>query len=179
MLALLLACSSPAPRAADLVPPIVPRDAATGAGSGVESPERVVKDPFTLEVLGVKVVMDVVDPQTTQLAKDFTEQLRRAVREWDGITLGNSQLHLFDLEIMFNCESEAPPCTSKIAQHLDADRLLFGKIENRRGEVHAALEMLNRHTQQIVLWSGPIPSSDPQGSTAARDAITSLLSRMP
>jgi hypothetical protein len=167
----LIACSSPAKRSDPPATP--PRDA---AGSGSAMMKKVVKDPFTLEVMDVEVLATNVDPATTQRARELTAALRAAAREYGGVTMGTSGKAMIDLELLFNCEAEAPACMAAITKSLPADRMIWGTLEGDQVKLH----LITAASEIVIHWVNEgAPIAEVGIETIARDAIHGLLTRAP
>lgn len=86
-----------------------------------------------------------VDPETTQVARDLTKELRqRAASGASPYTVApNSSKELADEKLLMSCDNEAMSCMAVIGAGLAADILLYGRVE-RRGEVYrVSLKLLD------------------------------------
>jgi hypothetical protein len=178
VLALLAGCSSSAPPPTKPPPPINPLvDAGTGKtgeDAGITN-KVVIKTPFSLVVFDLEVIGNF-NAATTQVAKDFTAELRTAAHEYDAISLGSPGQQLIDHKLMFNCESEAPDCMAKIARHVQADRIIYGNVQGP--PFRSTLKLLVADTKYVIEWS--TDNLEPGRLRAtAREAMASLLSRSP
>lgn len=176
-LALLVACSSSPP--SKPLPPAKPLvDAgAGGSGSGDDRVIRkvVIEEPFSLVVFDLEVTGGF-NANTTSVAKQFTDELRRAAHEYDAISLGAQRHHLLDHKLMQACESEAPDCMSKIARAVQADRIIYGNVQGP--PYRSTIKLLVADTKYVVEWSTDNLDTNRLRETA-REAMASLLSRSP
>jgi hypothetical protein len=86
-----------------------------------------------------------VDPETTQVARDVTKELRqRAQSGASPYTVApNSSKELADEKLLMSCDNEAMSCMAVIGAGLAADVLLYGRVE-RKGEVYrVSLKLLD------------------------------------
>ena len=94
-------------------------------------------------ILGLEVVGDL-DPEQTNIAKQLTIGLRdRAGTGSSPYELApNSDKELVDEKLMNNCGTEALSCMSPIGLNLQADYLMYGKIEKVGKGYHLTIKLL-------------------------------------
>jgi hypothetical protein len=120
-------------------------------------------------ILGVEAVDPTggqVDPQSLEAARSLTEALRLRPRANPNpyVPAPNSDKELMDMKMLNNCDKEEPPCMATIGSSLNADFLIYGKIEkgsreNVKGyQAHLHLLDVNKKTHERE-WRDFIPQS--------------------
>ena len=87
----------------------------------------------------------VMEPETTQVARDITRELRlRAQASTSPYVIApNSNKELIDEKLLMSCDNEAVSCMVVIGAGLAADVLLYGRVE-RKGDVYrVSLKLLD------------------------------------
>ncbi len=95
-------------------------------------------------ILGLEVT-GAVDAAATTVARDLTEGMRTRAKGGNGpFTLApNSDRELIDEKVIKQCENEEPSCMSEIGKDMDADVLVYGKLEKDGGGFQATIVMLD------------------------------------
>jgi hypothetical protein len=95
-------------------------------------------------VLGLEVT-SAVDVRTTELAHDLTEGMRARARLGSGpyAYAPSSERELIDEKLIKQCDNEAPACMSEIGKELDADVIVYGKLEKDDKVVRLSLHLLD------------------------------------
>lgn len=87
----------------------------------------------SIAVLGLEVVDPSGTPtaQDTQVAKELTDGLRGRAKAGTGQfqLAPGSDKELIDQKLLNNCDNEAPACMSAIGNQLNADVLMYGRIQ--------------------------------------------------
>jgi hypothetical protein len=118
-----------------------------------------------LAVLGIEAVIGAngqIDPADVTFAKDLTKALRSRVNNSTMYDLTKDERELSDEKLMNNCQSEAPACMAPIGQGMNADVLLFGKVENAKGGYKVTLKLVSVGKKQQI-------ASDPNAWIATAD----------
>lgn len=100
-----------------------------------------------------------VDPETTQVARELTKELRlRAQAGGSPYSVApNSSKELVDEKLLMSCDNEAVSCMTVIGAGLAADVLLYGRVE-RKGEVYrASLKLLDIKGKTVEAGSDDMP----------------------
>lgn len=120
-------------------------------------------------ILGLEVVGNL-DPDQTRLAKQLTIGLRDRASAGTGpfVLAPNSNKELVDEKLMNNCGSEALACMTPIAIALQADFLMFGKIEKVDRGFHLTIKLIRvANKMPMPTFSEIIPiteiRTDPKG----------------
>ncbi len=94
-------------------------------------------------VLGLEVT-SAVDVRTTELAHDLTEGIRTRARIGSGpyAYAPSSERELIDEKLIKQCDNEAPACMAEIGKELDADVIVYGKLEKEDKVVRLSLHLL-------------------------------------
>jgi hypothetical protein len=129
-------------------------------------------------VLGLEVT-SAVDVRTTELAKDLTEGMRARARLGAGpyAYAPSSERELIDEKLIKACDTEAPACMSEIGKELDADVIVYGKLEKDDKSVRLTVHLLdvgkkskiNRISSTVAL-----SATKEEVKTAARRAYEEL-----
>jgi hypothetical protein len=106
----------------------------------------------TIGVLGLEVVdsSGTPTPADTQVAHELTIELRNRAQLSNGpYTLQpGADKELIDEKLLNNCDTEDKVCMSSIGNSLNAEKLLFGKIEKQGKAYSVTLKLLDtRHKQ--------------------------------
>jgi hypothetical protein len=97
-----------------------------------------------IAILGLEVTGDV-DQAGTTVARDLTDGMRSRAKVGSGPSLlaPNSDRELIDEKVIKECGNEAPACMSVIGKDMDADILVYGKLEKDGGGFQATIVMLD------------------------------------
>lgn len=97
-----------------------------------------------IAILGLEVT-GAVDQGATSVAHDLTEGMRARAKAGNGpYTLApNSDRELIDEKVIKQCEAEEPGCMSEIGKDIDADVLVYGKLEKDGGGFQATIVMVD------------------------------------
>jgi PEGA domain len=107
-----------------------------------------------------------VDPDTTEVARDITKELRQRAQSGASpyVIAPNSNKELTDEKLLMSCDNEAVSCMVVIGAGLAADVLLYGRVE-RKGDVYrVSLKLLDVKAKTIqpggdeLLVGGSIPN---------------------
>jgi hypothetical protein len=169
----MVACSSAAPVPQKPPPPTSP-DAASG-GSGATTVRREHK-PFSLFIYGLEVG-PLIGADTTKLAVDLTDELRKRAREDGLITLGAEHRELLDEKVLNDCVAMTGQCRHDMATRMHVDHILYGGITS--DATHAVHLVLYEATSDIAIeWSGTFTDAS-ELPRVAKTAFDSLISRSP
>ncbi|MGE0398906.1 MAG: hypothetical protein AB7T06_19510 [Kofleriaceae bacterium] len=129
-------------------------------------------------VLGLEVT-SAVDVRTTELAHDLTEGMRARARVGSGpyAYAASSERELIDEKLIKGCDDERPACMAEIGKELDANVIVYGKLEKEDKVVKMSLQLLdvdkktkiNRITVNV-----PLGASKEEVKTVARRAYEEL-----
>lgn len=135
----------------------------------------------SVAVLGLEVIDNgSVDKRATQAAQALANELRsEASRSSGKYSLApNSAKDLLELKLLSDCSDENRDCMSEIGKELKADRLLYGKLERRKGRYLISLKLLNTKNRAMEKTTSElIPVEDLHGSKISRWS-RSLYSRL-
>ncbi|MDB4962788.1 MAG: hypothetical protein JWP01_2787, partial [Myxococcales bacterium] len=86
-----------------------------------------------------------VDESATTVARDLTDGMRSRAKVGSGpyLLAPNSDRELIDEKVIKECVNEAPACMSAIGKDMDADVLVYGKLEKDGGGFQATVVMLD------------------------------------
>ncbi len=129
-------------------------------------------------VLGLEVT-SAVDVRTTELAHDLTEGMRARARLGSGpyAYAPSSERELIDEKLIKQCDNEAPSCMSEIGRELDADVIVYGKLEKDDKVVRLTLHLLDvvkKNKINRISASVPLSASKDAVKSAARKAYEEL-----
>jgi hypothetical protein len=129
-------------------------------------------------VLGLEVT-SAVEVRTTELAHDLTEGMRARARLGSGpyAYAPSSERELIDEKMIKQCDTEALACMSEIGKELDADVLVYGKLEREDKIVRLTLHLLDVTKKSKInrtSVSVPLSATKEDVKTAARKAYEEL-----
>ncbi|MFN0246773.1 MAG: hypothetical protein ACKV2T_07675 [Kofleriaceae bacterium] len=129
-------------------------------------------------VLGLEVT-SAVDVRTTELAKELTEGMRARARLGAGpyAYAPSSERELIDEKLIKACDNEAPGCMSEIGKELDADVIVYGKLEKVDKAARVTVHLLDVGKKSKLNRIGvtiPISATKEEVRTAARRAYEEL-----
>lgn len=129
-------------------------------------------------VLGLEVT-SAVDVRTTELAHDLTEGMRARARLGSGpyAYAPSSERELIDEKLIKQCDNEAPTCMSEIGKELDADVIVYGKLDKEDKTVRLSLHLLDVNKKAKLNRTSvtvPIGASKDEVKVAARKAYEEL-----
>jgi hypothetical protein len=133
---------------------------------------------FSLEVLGVELV-GTVDPAAAKAAHTLTDVMRRLAREDGSIAVGSQNTELIDAKLLVDCSNDEPACMVRIAQALRADRIVYGIVNDLKGEYYVHLTLFDARSGSAVKWTGTTLGSADELEYTAKVAFGSLISRTP
>lgn len=121
-----------------------------------------------IAVLGLEVVTTSVDPQDSEVAGAFTNELRaRAKLAASPYTLApGAERELIDEKLTGDCDGEGADCMAKIGSGLRADQLMWGKVEKSGGDYKITIKILNTNRKSADTW-GPKTISAKAAKTSA------------
>jgi DNA-binding FadR family transcriptional regulator len=118
--------------------------AACGSASQPPHAARAHKPKPLVAVIGLEAVPD--DADTRAAAHALTDQLRATLSpEW--FRLARSRDDLVDMKQLASCHNDAPSCMADIGEFLDADFMIYGKLERRGDALFASLDFLDVHAR--------------------------------
>ncbi len=110
-----------------------------------------------IAILGLEVYDNGsgIDPETTRAAKEVTAALRDRAKAGTGpYTPVASEKELIDEKLLNNCDTEAAVCMAAIGTELQAEAVLYGKIEKvtktNPPTYQVSLKLLNVTRKQLV-----------------------------
>ena len=129
-------------------------------------------------VLGLEVT-SAVDVRTTELAHDLTEGMRNRARLGAGpyAYAPSSERELIDEKLIKQCDNEAPTCMAEIGKELDADVIVYGKLEKEDKIVRLSLHLLDVAKKAKLNRTSvtvPMGATKEEVKTAARRAYEEL-----
>jgi hypothetical protein len=129
-----------------------------------------------IAILGLEIdVNSGVDPETTKAAKDLTAALRERPKAGTGpyAAAPSGDKELIDEKLLKNCDSEAPACMASIGAELNAEALMYGKLEKSGNTYKVSLRVLNVARRQLVSSKVyTIPIGQTSGVSATTHART-------
>ena len=132
----------------------------------------------TVVILGLEIIDKGlgIDQQTTQLAKDFTTQLRNRASQ-AGQLVPHSDKELVDEKLIRNCNNADAICIAPIGQEFGAAYLIYGSVEKTATGSKVSLHLLNVGSKQLVKhFPSDLKDTSPAGLTeAARLAYAGLM----
>ena len=130
---------------------------------GLEAPAPRAE---TIAILSLEIVSGTtVDFASTEVASGLTEAVRSRASRGPFAIAPNSNKHLIDEKLMYNCADERKECMIAIGRRLRADHLLFGHLaKSRGGGYQVTLKMLDTRNGQLTQSSAFVPASDLSGS---------------
>jgi hypothetical protein len=110
-----------------------------------------------IAILGLEVYDNGsgIDPETTKAAKEVTSALRDRAKAGTGpYSPVASEKELIDEKLLNNCDTEAAVCMAAIGTELQAEAVLYGKIEKitqtNPPSYRVSLKLLNVNRKQLV-----------------------------
>jgi PEGA domain len=110
-----------------------------------------------IAILGLEVYDNGngIDPETTRAAKEITAALRDRAKAGTGpYAPVASEKELIDEKLLNNCDTEAAVCMAAIGTELQAEAVLYGKIEKitqtNPPSYRVSLKLLNVNRKQLV-----------------------------
>ena len=110
-----------------------------------------------IAILGLEVYDNGsgIDPETTKAAKEITVALRDRAKAGTGpYAPVTSEKELIDEKLLNNCDTEAAVCMAAIGTELQAEAVLYGKIEKvtqtNPPSYRVSLKLLNVNRKQLV-----------------------------
>ena len=131
-----------------------------------------------IAVLGLEVT-SAVDVRTTELAHELTEGMRARARLGSGpyAYAPSSERELIDEKLIKQCDNEGLGCMSEIGKELDADVIIYGKLEKTDKVVRMSLHLLDVVKKSKINRTSttvPLSSSKEEVKIAARKAYEEL-----
>jgi PEGA domain-containing protein len=125
-------------------------------------------------ILGLEVTgTSSTDQKAIRAADDLTKELRREAQRDSGPydLAPNSNKSLLDIKTLTECSDEGLKCMSEIGQQMGADRLVYGKLERKKGGYEVTLKLLNTDSRKSEgTASATIPFSEVGSGGLARRA---------
>ncbi|HEX3759166.1 MAG TPA: PEGA domain-containing protein [Kofleriaceae bacterium] len=133
-----------------------------------------------IAILGLEVYDNGggIDPDTTRAAKELTAALRDRAKAGTGpFTPVQGEKELIDEKLLNNCDSEAPACMATIGNGLQAEVLMYGKIEKStqagQSVYKVSIKLLNVTRKQLTASTvETLPVADATGVRAQMHAKT-------
>lgn len=103
-------------------------------------------------ILGIEVTGGgATDEKTIEAAKLITKELRREANRPSGNfeVAPDSQKDLLEIKMLSDCSDEGRRCMAEIGQELGAQRLIYGKLERKKGHYEVSLKLLNTETREL------------------------------
>jgi hypothetical protein len=141
-------------------------------------PSAIADTRPRVAVLGLEVT-SAVDVRTTELAHDMTEGMRARARLGSGpyAYAPSSERELIDEKLIKQCDNEAPSCMAEIGKELDADVIVYGKLEKEDKVVRLSLHLLDVSKKAKInrlSVTVPMGASKDEVKVAARKAYEEL-----
>ena len=136
-------------------------------------------------ILGIEVTGGgATDEKTIEAAKQITKGLRREASRPSGNfdVAPDSDKDLLEIKMLSDCSDEGRRCMSEIGQDLGAQRLIYGKLERKKGHYDVSLKLLNTETRELeeqLAESIPVDEISGEALTARTRAIYAKLSGAP
>ncbi len=130
---------------------------------------RAARGQRNIAVLGLEVV-GVVDVESVRVARELTADLRSRAASGPYAIAPNSDKELIDLKIMHNCTDERRECMTNIGRSLNADYLLYGRIERRSQGAppvvgyQISLRLLDINGSHLASWADFVPVAESSGA---------------
>lgn len=125
-----------------------------------------------IAILGLEIdVNSGVDPETTKVAKDLTAALRDRAKAGTGpyTPSPSGDKELIDEKLLKNCDSEAASCMAEIGRELNAEVLMYGKLEKTGSSYKVSIKLLNVTKKQLL---NSIVETIPVGQASGVSATT-------
>lgn len=139
-------------------------------------------DKPKVAVLGLEVIDDGggIDAKIAQLATDLTDALRRRAKAAAGPfrLAPNSNKDLLEMKLLSNCSNEARGCMAEIGRELNAERLIYGKVERRRQGFQVTLKLLNVNKKKMERSTTDVIGFDGTGEAAINKWSMQLYNRL-
>ena len=123
-------------------------------------------------ILGLEVTgQGATDQKAIRAADELTKELRREAQRDSGPydLAPNSNKTLLDIKMLSECSDEGLKCMSEIGEQMGAERLIYGKLERKKGGYEISLKLLNTETRKSEgTTSVVIPLSEIPGGLARR-----------
>ncbi|HEU5056885.1 MAG TPA: PEGA domain-containing protein [Kofleriaceae bacterium] len=125
-----------------------------------------------MAILGLEVTgQSATDQKAIRAADELTKELRREAQRDSGPyeLAPNSNKTLLDIKMLSECSDEGLKCMSEIGQQMGAERLIYGKLEKKKGGYEVSLKLLNTETRKSEgTTSVVIPLAEIPGGLARR-----------
>ena len=129
-----------------------------------------------IAILGLEVTgPSATDQKAIRAADDLTRELRREAQRDSGPydLAPNSNKTLLDIKMLSECSDEGLKCMSEIGQQMGAERLIYGKLERKKGGYEVSLKLLNTESRKSEgSTSAIIPFSEVGSGGLSRRART-------
>lgn len=112
---------------------------------------RSVEAKPKVAILGLEVTgPSATDQKAIRAADDLTKELRREAQRDSGPyeLAPNSNKTLLDIKMLSECSDEGLKCMSEIGQQMGAERLVYGKLEKKKGGYEVSLKLLNTESRK-------------------------------
>ncbi len=139
---------------------------------------RQARSKFTLEVLGLELV-GTIDPAAQKASRTLTTWMRVQAKEDRLITLGTKNTDLIDARLIAGCNDVELACMTTIARSVNADRILYGIVNDLHGEYYVNLTLLDTVSGTQATWSGTCLATERELAYTAKSAFYSLISQLP
>jgi hypothetical protein len=123
----------------------------------------------SIAVLGLEVIDPSGTPtaQDTQVAKELSDGLRARAKAGTGqyMLAPGSDKELIDQKLLNNCDDEKPACMAAIGAQLNAEVLMFGRIQKEGKAYQVTLKVLDVGKKSLSKSSNDlIPLSEASGA---------------
>jgi len=129
----------------------------------------------TIAILGLEVV-GAIDLASLRIARELTAALRSRAANGPYAIAPNSDKELLDQKVMHNCPDDRKECLTKIGRALNANYLLYGRIDRRSQRAapvvgyQISLWLLTINSGHLASWTDFIPVAEASGTKLAERA---------
>jgi hypothetical protein len=117
-----------------------------------------------------------IDLESVRVARELTAALRSRAASGPYVIAPNSDKALIDEKVMHNCPDDRKECMAKIGRALNAEYLLYGRIERKprraasTGSYQISLRLLTISSGHLASWADFIPAAEASGEKLAERA---------
>lgn len=127
----------------------------------------------TVAILGLEVIDSGqgIDQASTEFAHGLTDALRQRAKAGTGpySLAPGSDKELIDQKLLTGCDNEKGDCMAAIGQGLNADQVMYGKVEKRAGGYQVSIKLLSVTQKTVVRTvADVVPYGDAQGAELQR-----------
>ncbi len=136
----------------------------------------------SIAILGLEIIDDGggVDKDATKFAADLTNGLRhRAMLGKGAYQLApNSNKDLLELKLLSDCADEGRKCMAEIGREMNAETLMYGKVEKRDDGYQVSLKLLNVETGAMERTLSDIVPFDDGDADQVKEWARTLYNRL-